>query len=294
MIKNNLFFEFFAPKLPYELIVAIPSSLLEDCISLKEKTTKLGFISRAFAIFKVNEVIIYKDYRKTTNDTSLIRSILEYEETPQYLRKRMFPLKNELRFVGLLPPLRTPHHTLIKKYSEIPEITLREGVVIKSLGEYCIVDVGLDKHLRVKGRAKLGSRVTVLINKKTNRHLIVNSKDFDVYWGYKVNVFQGNLKELKEKIKADLIIATSRRGKSLWDVKVFEKLKRMLKNARKVLILFGAPKAGLFEICNVQRINVNELTEYILNFIPYQGTYTVRTEEAIFIVLAITNLLTYL
>ncbi|XP_022973698.1 putative methyltransferase C9orf114 homolog [Cucurbita maxima] len=35
---------------------------------------------------------------------------LKYLETPQYLRKALFPKHNNLRFVGMLPPLDAPHH----------------------------------------------------------------------------------------------------------------------------------------------------------------------------------------
>ena len=43
-------------------------------------------------------------------ESGLIRRVLEYLETPQYLRRRLFPLDESLKYAGLLPPLRIPSH----------------------------------------------------------------------------------------------------------------------------------------------------------------------------------------
>lgn len=69
------------------------------------------------------QIVVYDDTcsfkRESTYDESFSGSfetckhlarILEYLECPQYLRKYLFPMCDELKFVGLLNPLDAPHH----------------------------------------------------------------------------------------------------------------------------------------------------------------------------------------
>ena len=85
--------------------IAIPASLVSDVPHLREKTAKIGLIGRSAAIFRVDEIVIYEDGRG--GDAELIRAILTYMETPQYLRKALIGMRPELRYAGILPPLRT-------------------------------------------------------------------------------------------------------------------------------------------------------------------------------------------
>ncbi|THG02180.1 hypothetical protein TEA_004804 [Camellia sinensis var. sinensis] len=122
----------------------------------------------------------------------LIR-ILQYLETPQYLRKSLFPKHNTLRFVGLLPPLDAPHH--LRKHEWAP---YREGVTLKEQAPNfasTLVDVGLSKNVLIDTVIEPGVRVTVAMG--TNRNLdadlprqVVSSsqprEELGMYWGYKV------------------------------------------------------------------------------------------------------------
>ncbi|RLI34567.1 hypothetical protein DRO55_06340, partial [Candidatus Bathyarchaeota archaeon] len=109
----------------------MPASLVSDVPHLREKTSKIGLIGRALAIFRVDEVVIYPDEPKTDQrrEMNLIATILAYMETPQYLRRRLFKIKPELRYAGILPPLRTPHHPLTDKVKKLKVGEFREGVV---------------------------------------------------------------------------------------------------------------------------------------------------------------------
>lgn len=89
--------------------VFIPDSLLEETDDPKIRTYKVGQVARACSIFGVEHIWIY---RAGGRDGKFIKTVLEYAETPQYLRKRLFPLMPELKYVGVIPPLRTPHHKL--------------------------------------------------------------------------------------------------------------------------------------------------------------------------------------
>ena len=78
------------------------------------------------------------------------------------------------------------------------------------------------------------------------------------------------------------------------DPSVLEELVEGLSRAERVLVLFGSPKAGLFEISEAEGTDLREVCDVVANFIPDQGTRTVRTEEAVFSTLAIINLLAHL
>ncbi|MHC1579550.1 MAG: putative RNA uridine N3 methyltransferase, partial [Candidatus Alkanophagales archaeon] len=95
------------------LSILIPSSLTMDTADMKLKTYKVGQVARAASIFCVDEIVIYKD--REYDDSRFIERVLRYAETPQYLRKRLFGLEPELRFAGVIPPLRTRHHPTVSK-----------------------------------------------------------------------------------------------------------------------------------------------------------------------------------
>ena len=100
-----------------KLSIAIPASIISDTPHLREKTAKIGLIGRAAAIFRVDEIIVYPDNPRVDQrrDLDFIAFLLNYLETPQYLRKGLFKIEPDLQFAGILPPLRTPHHPLSGK-----------------------------------------------------------------------------------------------------------------------------------------------------------------------------------
>lgn len=63
-----------------ELSIAIPASVVSDTPHLREKTSKIGMIGRAAAIFKVNAIIIYPDDPRANQkkDMELIDRLLTY------------------------------------------------------------------------------------------------------------------------------------------------------------------------------------------------------------------------
>ena len=124
--------------------VFIPNSFLAETKDLKLKTSKVGLIGRALALFEVDEVVIYKDLSipdsEQTDDGDFIAEILKYMDTPQYLRKKAIPIKPELRHVGILPPLRVPHHPVGK--AELGDY--RQGFTVKRNKKGTFVDIGMD------------------------------------------------------------------------------------------------------------------------------------------------------
>ena len=275
-----------------KLSIAIPASTISDTPHPREKTAKIGLIGRAAAIFRVDEIIVYPDNPKADQrrDLDFIALLLNYLETPQYLRKRLFKLEPDLEFAGILPPLRTPHHPLSGKTKHLTVGEYREGVVLSEAKEGLIVDIGVQQPalLRQKGFA-VGSRLTLQIV-KVGAHIEVQAasrEDVPVYWGYRVRVEKRSFGQLATDGGFDLRIATARIGDNFMDVagKIGEKWG----GSQHVLVAFGAPSRGLHEIVADEGLKLGEITDFAVNMVPGQGTVTVRTEEALLATLAVLN-----
>lgn len=280
-----------------ELAVAVPASLVSDVPHLRERSLKIGLIGRAAAIFRVDEIIVFHDLLGVdqSRDAGLISTILSYMETPQYLRKRLFKIRPELRYAGILPPLRTPHHPLADKMRDLSVGECREGVVVSTGRNGSLVDVGVERPVLVsKAQLEVNKRVTVRIA-ELGRQLIAtlaNREEIKEYWGYHVAISDVPFGELVKKRAFDLVIATSRRGVPFAGVK--DQLAERWRRGRRILVAFGAPSEGLHEILAREDLRLDEVTDYVVNMIPNQGTETVRTEEAIYASLALLNMLSHI
>ena len=274
-----------------KLAVAIPASVISDTPHLREKTAKIGLIGRAAAIFRVDEVIVYNDKTKANQhqNSDLIATLLAYMETPQYLRKQLFRIEQRLRYAGILPPLRTPHHTLNRNTKKLKVGEYREGLIISRVKEGVLVEIGVERPalLRETGWA-LRKRLTLQIINVGERAEVqtANRDTIPYYWGYTVKVENSFLK-LLENGKFDLTIATSKLGEDF--SKVTERVVEKWGNATFKLIAFGAPARGLHEIVEDEGENLNDVVDFVVNTLPKQGTETVRTEEALLASLAILN-----
>lgn len=268
--------------------MAIPSSLISEVPHLREKTCVIGQVARAAAIYRVDDIYIYHD---RPDESKLIRLVLCYLETPQYLRKHLFSVRPELRYVGALPPLRTLHHPLENEADKLEKGEFREGVILSEEGEGFLVNIGVDKPLLARGRApSIGSRTTVQVTsvKPVLVGRFSGRREIDMYWGYDVHVAEGGLGRLVQR-DFDLTIATSRHAAHYKQLD--SQLRKCWKGAGNILVAFGSPRKGVGEILAKERLNINEVFHYVVNTIPDQGCETVRTEEAIHASLAIMNLL---
>jgi predicted SPOUT superfamily RNA methylase MTH1 len=275
-----------------KLAVAIPASVVSDTPHLREKTSKVGLIGRAAAIFRVNEIVVYPDNPKVNQsaEVDLIATLLAYMETPQYLRKRLFKLRPQLQYAGILPPLRTPHHPLNRKTRNLKVGEYREGVVLSKTREGALVDIGIERPVLMREKQfAAGKRLTVRIVKVGEKVEVqtANRDEIPDYWGYAVTVVRHSLKKFIENRKFDLTIATSRKGAKFTDIA--EELAGKWRKANSVLIAFGAPTRGLYEIAKDEGANLNDLVDFVVNTIPAQGTETVRIEEALIASLAVLN-----
>jgi len=276
-----------------KLAIAIPASVISDTPHLREKTSKIGLIGRASAIFKVDEIIVYPDNSrkgKQKSEADLIATLLAYMETPQYLRRRLFKLEPRLRFAGILPPLRTPHHPLNRKSGDLKVGEYREGVTLSRAKEGVLVDIGVEHHALLRdAQWGLGKRLTAQIVTAGERVEVqtLGKDEIPYYWGYTVTVESHSFGRLVESGKFDLTIATSKIGDRFMDVA--EKIAEKWKKANRTLVAFGAPTRGLHEIVRDEGADLNDVVDFVVNTVPEQGTETVRTEEALLASLAIFN-----
>lgn len=254
-----------------KLAVSFPDTVLEEKESPRDKTVKLGLIARACSIYGVDVIEVFREDRRRGEPT-LIRKVLEYLETPQYLRRRLFPLDESLRYAGLLPPLRIPSHKSRVPVEKLKAGDVREGVT-NSDGT---VDIGLDENPRLKTRVGTNKRVTVRV--ASNEPLtadVIPRDSVDEYWGYAVE------SKAAEDVFADqrfgLKIATSRFGNGLQTQT--SQLRESIRKTEGVKLVFGSPSRGLFDIVGPE---LARKADFVINLFPEQHVETVRTEEAIF------------
>lgn len=282
--------------------IALAGSIIDNAQSFDLATRLAGQIARAATIFRIDEVVVFDNKSDSVNDFNVLNStdenesgaaflirILRYLETPQYLRKTLFPRHNSLRAVGLLPPLDAPHH--LRKHEWAP---YREGVTLKerSANSGTLVDVGLTKNVVINQVLDPGTRVTVAMGTNRNldagipREIVSSSKpreEAGMYWGYRVRYASNLSSVLKDspfKGGYDHVIGTSERGQ------IVNSSDLTLPAFRHLLIAFGG-LAGLEESIEednkLKGKNAQEVFDSYLNTCPNQGSRTIRTEEAIFI-----------
>ena len=276
-----------------KLCIAIPASVVSDTPHLREKTSKIGLIGRAAAIFRVNEIIIYPDSPEVNQrrESDLVATLLAYMETPQYLRKRLFRLQPELQYAGILPPLRTPHHPLNRKMKNLKVSEYREGATLSKTREGTLVDIGVEQPaLILNEQLPMGKRVTVRIEKvgKQIEVELVSRDEVSDYWGFMITVEKHTLGKILKNRSFDLTVATSRYGVPFADVA--KEIAERWKKARTILVAFGAPTRGLREIVKCEGLSLGGIADFVVNTVPMQGTETVRTEEALIASLAILNM----
>jgi predicted SPOUT superfamily RNA methylase MTH1 len=197
-------------------------------------------------------------------------------------------MREELRFAGLLHPLKTPHHKPSVDPSKIRVGDVRQAAVVGSKGRV-LVDAGLKSLIPLEGDVPKERRITVQFtsNHPNFRCKAIAKEHVKEYWGYEVKEVQ-SLVGLLESAKNPVIL-TSREGEPLG--KREREIIQELKNSSGALIVFGSPNRGLREILKDERRMVADF-KYFLNFVPSQGTETVRLEESVLGCLSILNYLT--
>ena len=267
-----------------KITVLVPASVITTEHTLELKTLKVASIVRSLAIFRVDNLIIYLDKYSTADDLKLMKLLAEFLLTPPHLRKKKYKLMKELRYVGEAPPIQVPTHEAI----EVKGAKLVAGYVEKCLGRVCLVYLGREGYgvIRDASGIEPGNVVIVRMSEATvefegQKYVEVRPLDaVEVYRGFTISLSNNIVKTLRDlRSKNFFILGTSRYG----DCPSLSELHDMLRGVSRLAVAFGGPYAGLLEYVP------KDLFDALVNFAPHQGTKTIRTEEALFIVLSIIN-----
>ena len=271
-----------------QVSVFIPDSFLSETTDLKLKTYKTGVIGRSLAVFNVDQVVIYKDlsYKddRFLKDADLMADILGYMNTPQYLRKKAIPIKSELKHVGILPPLRTPHHPTD---SDVKVGEFRPGFTVKRNKKGTFVDIGMNQSENLafcKEQLSVNKVFSFKVTKVAKEVIGTPDEPDDICWGYKTLSTHKSLKNSLKLVSPDFVVETTRYADTIDSI--FNEFKEKLDSVDKLAIVFGGPYSSITEELDGFSWDLIKV-----NTIPSQGTETVRTEEAVIATLSIVNML---
>jgi predicted SPOUT superfamily RNA methylase MTH1 len=267
-----------------KLSIFVPNSFLAESKDSKIRTYKVGLIGRYAALFRANNIVIYNDNSDggSRDDALYMKTILEYMDTPQYLRKQVFPITPELKNVGILPPLRTPHHPAS---DDIQVGDFRKGLTKKRVRKGTMVDIGVDQLALCKEKLSVNKVLSFRIEKLGKEILIEPDEPDSVYWGYNVITSDRNLYDSITMMKQqpDLVIGTSKYAPNINSI--LDEVQTSIQKSSHVAILFGGPYSGINSLISERKL------DFEINTVPCQGTETVRTEEAVISTLSILNIL---
>jgi|YelNatPaOPRAMG01_1025707.scaffolds.fasta_scaffold19277_2 predicted SPOUT superfamily RNA methylase MTH1 len=275
--------------LPLE--IWIPANVISEDDHPIVTALRCAQLARAATIFRVNRILIYPDEisKSSFRCQSLMSKHLRYLALPQYLRRHVFPRDASLKYVGVMPPLRAPSHSVPRKLSECKPGDLRIGILVKH-GNSLVLEAGLERPLAVQGTvARPGEVVlTRILDPERAMCEIINKEHVKIYLNYEVTTSRKRLGELLSK-RTDpcLKVGTSRLGVSVFDVE--GDLMAKVRTSKHILVVFGSPKEGLHQILAKEGYRCDDLFDFILNTTPLQGVVTIRTEEAVMISLAVLN-----
>ena len=268
-----------------QLSIFVPNSFLAESQDSKVRTYKVGLIGRYSALFRANNIVIYNDNSNggSKSDGEFMKTILEYMNTPQYLRKQIFPLSKELKNVGILPPLRSPHHP--SSDDDVGVGDYRQGLTTKRVRKGTVVDIGVGQPALCKEKLSVNKVLSFRIEKLGKEILIEPDEPDSVYWGYNVITSDRNLYDSITMMKQqpDLVIGTSKYAPNINSI--LDEVQTSIKQASHVAILFGGPYSGINSLISERKL------DFEINTVPCQGTETVRTEEAVISTLSILNIL---
>jgi len=230
----------------------LPSTLTSTMKYRPLRAREIGELARYFAIFGVTHVFVYHDPDPFFDSHALGRyivKVLRYAVAPPWLKKKAFPLRDTDRWFGLIPPLQIEAH-------------MKEQVGGWGWG---VVDGKLRPFFRGKPVSPYA----------------LNRANYIGFWAeYIPHAINDALKKVSTVLDDPFFIGTSRKGESIWDDDVRKRL--LAARDRDVVILFGGHHRGIYEM------GVDEkLLDVVINAYPLQRTKTIRTEEAVAIVLSV-------
>jgi methyltransferase len=271
-----------------DLWITMPDSSLSDEQTRRDKSIKIAQFARACSIFRVKRIYIYHDSLSQfeKDDPHLLKTILQYLDTPQYLRKILYPRMQQLEYAGILHPIKAPHHKAPEDIKKVKEGDVRTGVIVKVKGQL-FVEVGLGSLVPFVGEGFEGKKVNVKFTAPYPYLKAIKATEQDIfdYWGYEVKEVP-SLSKLLTSVEKTEVVITSRRGSYFKNIEA--SLVERAKNVQNILVVFGAPKHGIHDILAKEGASIKPY-EFVVNMFPNQGAETIRLEEAVLGTLAILN-----
>ncbi|AEO54607.1 hypothetical protein MYCTH_2115401 [Thermothelomyces thermophilus ATCC 42464] len=299
----------FRPTVPREwtVSIAVPTSLITDCVTREQRTTNVGRVARALAIFSVDEVVVYDDspmdkritnadpdaYTGDVDPAHFMDHILNYLETPPFMRKVLFPLHPNLRSQGLLPSLDMPHHPHKDEW-----LPYREGMTLETPpkgGKGTVVDIGMPNTVTIAESIPPKTRLTLKMPDDPRGtpepvHPTAPRTEGGYFWGFSVrraSSLSNVLTESPYEDGYDLSIGTSERGVPL--SKAFPSYEQA--DFKHLIVIFGGPRGLEYAAMNDPQLSemgisgsrTKELFDHWVNVLPNQGTRGIRTDEALLI-----------
>jgi predicted SPOUT superfamily RNA methylase MTH1 len=230
----------------------------------------IGEIARTLAMYRVDEIIIYHDNKTDKKDSlNYLITNLQYLETPQYLRKTLFPLSESLTSAGLMNPLDASHHLRFDEWflSYNYRCPYREGIVLNRPNkDGSWVNIGLKKECKINQKLEEKTRVTVKLDQANFNNQLkyysgtaVSSNEpkekLGLYWGYFIRVAEcidDIFNQSTYNDKYDLIIGIGDKGKDYRDHENVEKLDRF----KRCLIFFGGTKGIEYTVDSDEKFKV--------------------------------------
>jgi len=257
---------------------------------LRVKTFRAGLVGRAAAIFMVDEIVIYLDEHGAGSlvNQRVFSKLLRYMIVPQYLRRIVFKKEEELRFAGLLPPLKIPSHIVPASLKQVEPGSFRLAAVVKAGRSRLVLEAGLEKALLAPApepplEARVGDMVLARVEDPSRLSAkIVDPGESPFYLGYRVSTPRKTLGEFLMGVEA-VKIGTSKYGEPAW--RRLGELKNLLSGGGRIMVAFGSPSTGLREILAREGMKVGDVFNIVVNTVGEQGVETVRTEEALYITL---------
>lgn len=282
----------FLSKKKKKINIYLPNNLLENEDTDLLKTIKIGILYRIFTMFKIDNIFFYNNEAKK-NDLILLNETSHYLERAPYLRKYL-PRSDFLKFVGVLPPIQSPSHLGIKSRN----IEYREGIILDITKNKerleILVDMGDEKPIRVNlqnSTKSLKKKEIFPFRCEKKIYKIENPECIGYFWKSNLVFSDKTLKNLIDVLdkRRNIIIGASKEGNNI-SKENFIELKRDKLLEYDYNILFGPLKGSFKEFFKKNDINLDDVNQWY-NFIPNQGTKTVKLEEAIISTLSILNIM---
>ncbi|WP_246263924.1 putative RNA uridine N3 methyltransferase [Metallosphaera tengchongensis] len=208
---------------------------------------------RFFSITRVTKIYLVKD-RGLEHITVLFSKLLKYTLKPPYLKK-LIPIDEDLKKVGLTQPINIPYHAV------------SNGLV--------------EGEIRVTENHETGIRGIEAYSPNTSFIMIIDSKKPE-FVDYVSIFYEGPQLEIvnsKRIEQMDNLILASRSG---YDPQDKAKLLREMYYRTGITVLVGPPEGGILR-------KFSGIPSF--NFLPKQGATDVRSKEALMAGLSILNIL---